>query len=182
MKKLISLAVLFSVFNLHAQDELYKRELPLNENERIEFIEVIEVPGKTQDELYISAKTWIAEDYNSANDVIQMDEKKAGKVIVKGIYSYTNWIKYKLHHILKIYVKENKARISLSGLVLKYSYQNMEAENPMRKTVIDGLYKKNGKPNKGAIYQKEQLLIFWETTKNRITAGLNKKGTDEDDW
>jgi hypothetical protein len=48
------------------------------------FSEVVEVPNVTKDELYIRGKSWFAKTFKSANNVIQMDDKDAGKIIGKG--------------------------------------------------------------------------------------------------
>jgi hypothetical protein len=49
-----------------------------------ELSEVIEVKGKTADQLYSSAREWFALTFKSANDVLQMDDPIAGKLIGKG--------------------------------------------------------------------------------------------------
>ncbi len=183
MKNILLIFLILSFSSLIAQEELYKRELPLNDDNRIEFEEIIEIPNKTKTDLYLLSKTWIIENYNSANDVIQMDDKEAGKIISKGIYSYLQYgIDYKLHHILKIYTKDGKVKINLSSLYFHYSFMDAKAETPIRELIIDGLYKKNGKVNMGSKEHKEKLILFWESTKNSIINELNNKADDEDDW
>lgn len=49
-----------------------------------EYSEVIQVEGKSTDQLYSSAREWFALTFNSANDVLQMDDPVAGKLIGKG--------------------------------------------------------------------------------------------------
>ena len=39
-------------------------------------------------DLYTKAKLWIAENFRSANDVIQLDSPETGTIICKGIYVY----------------------------------------------------------------------------------------------
>lgn len=183
MKNLICLFLLILTFDMQAQNELYKKELPLNDKNRIEFVEVIEVPGKSKDELYVYSKIWIAENYNSANNVIQLDDKTAGKIIVKGIYSYNmHTIAHKLYHTLEIYQKEGKVRISLTGLDLKYRFMDVNVTKQMRELVIDDLYKKNGNPYKGSKAQKENLIRYWESTKESIKKSVSENAGNEDDW
>lgn len=50
-----------------------------------DYSEVVKVPGKNVDQLYSSAKEWFAESFKSANDVLQLDDKPAGKLIGKGV-------------------------------------------------------------------------------------------------
>ena len=49
-----------------------------------EYSEVIEVPGKTADQLYSSAREWFAITFKSATDVLKMDDPVSGKLIGKG--------------------------------------------------------------------------------------------------
>ena len=67
MKKLL-LALLFT-FSMNAQ--------------------VFEVEGKSKDEIHSIINQWVAENYNSANNVIQMNDKEAGTIIVKGVTDIT---------------------------------------------------------------------------------------------
>ncbi|MCK9203427.1 MAG: DUF4468 domain-containing protein [Bacteroidales bacterium] len=50
----------------------------------ITYTEVVQVPGKTKDEIYFASKTFIATTFRSAKDVIQLDDKENGELIVKG--------------------------------------------------------------------------------------------------
>ena len=47
--------------------------------------QVFEVEGKSKDEIHSIINQWVAENYNSANNVIQMNDKEAGTIIVKGV-------------------------------------------------------------------------------------------------
>jgi len=49
-----------------------------------EYSEVIKVPGKMANQLYVSGREWFAEYFKSANSVLQMDDPVAGKLIGKG--------------------------------------------------------------------------------------------------
>jgi hypothetical protein len=176
-----TLLIITRCYLVNAQDELYKIELPLNENQKIEFVDIVEVPNKTMADLYLLAKEWIAINYVSANDVIQMDEKEIGKIIVKGIFIHRNMgVDYKYHHTLKIETKDGKARITLGDLNLEYSAFGVTINQPARELIIDNLYGKNGKLNKGAKEQKEEIIKFWNKTKEGINSKFKSK--IEDKW
>lgn len=51
-------------------------------NKPIEF--VLDAPGKTQSQLYSSAKTWVAETFVSGKAVIDEADKDSGRIIAKG--------------------------------------------------------------------------------------------------
>jgi hypothetical protein len=133
MKKLI-LIILFvsSVQQVYCQDilsELSKIEdtiLNLDIKEK-KITATINSNGKSKSEIYSSINRWVSVNYNSANDVIQMNDKESGIMIIKGLsaVSYINptratYTKTKvfpirnemlLNHLLEIKVKENKYRL-----------------------------------------------------------------------
>jgi hypothetical protein len=193
MKKILLFIFSLSVFSIIAQDTLYKMHLPLNDENKIEFIEIVEMPNKSQADLYTLCKGWIVENYNSANAVIQMDDKEAGKLIAKGFYEYHKEMTFscgtyqRVSHIIKLFTKDSKVRISLSNLISDVDYKNPvtnKMENltqPFEEIIIDKLYKPNGKPDKCNAKDKEEIIKFWIKTKESVKDYLNK-ATNDDDW
>jgi hypothetical protein len=88
---------------------------------------VFDTEGKTKAEIFASINIWIALNYNSAQNVVQLNDKESGNIIVKGINEavYRNVMKelypnnkymqeynsVKFNHTLEINVKDNKYRI-----------------------------------------------------------------------
>lgn len=177
----IYLAILLFPSLLFAQEGyLYKTDLPYDEFGNIKFERIFNFDSLSKDQLYSRAKTWFVENYKSANDVLQMDDKESGRLIAKGIHVYvvTDLVDFQfdLWHQLKVYVKDNKAKIVLEGLKVEYSGVTMT----MKELVSDEvLYKKNGKPKKGPKQHKENLLKFWIKTSANIKKALKE---DDDDW
>ena len=86
---------------------------------------IFDLKGKTKSEIFASVNKWISINYNSAKNVIQMNELESGTIIIKGI----NEIKYKnpqkliypnlaaelttmkFNHLIEINVKDDKLRI-----------------------------------------------------------------------
>jgi len=95
------------------------QELPKDEKSGFfSYHEVVKVDSISADELYSRAKPWIALTYKSANDVIQLDDQNAGRIIVKGnfeIIYYANqaWV----NHTLTIDFKEGRYRYDLTSFV-----------------------------------------------------------------
>lgn len=79
MKYLLLLILSFSCLLAQAQIDL-----PM-ENGKIIYTEVVTADDKSQDELYASAREWFAKTYNSANNVIQMEDKESGKLVGKAL-------------------------------------------------------------------------------------------------
>jgi len=84
---------------------------------------VVNVEGKTKNELYIRANTWMVETFNNAESVIQFSDKENG--IVTGKYIMTTIItstttSHGVYSMIKIQVKDGAARITITP----QSYQN----------------------------------------------------------
>lgn len=83
---------------------------------------VVEVPGVSKADLYTRANAWVANTYRSANAVIQMQDKEAGQLIVKGLTRVTvrslgmNADAGVVRHTLTIYVKDGRYKYVLTGL------------------------------------------------------------------
>lgn len=89
---------------------------------------VFEVGGKTKQDIHSVINKWVTLNYNSAQHVIQMNDKESGTIIIKGIneltYKNTQKIVYpnnkyieefvttKFNHILEFNIKDNKYRIT----------------------------------------------------------------------
>jgi hypothetical protein len=85
---------------------------------------VFEVKEKTKAEIYASINKWISINYNSAKNVVQMNDLESGTIIIKGIneVNYNNlmieilpkvqeYSKTNFNHLIEINIKDNKFRI-----------------------------------------------------------------------
>ena len=59
-----------------------------NSQNPLKFEQVFNYDGKTKDEIFSKTMLWVAEKYNSANDVVQLSDKDAGNIIVKAMYNH----------------------------------------------------------------------------------------------
>jgi len=82
-----SVFTLLSVSISFGQNESTK--LPIDpETNKITYSEVVLVDSiTTKQELYLNAKEWFVHAFNSAQNVIQFDDKESGKIIGKGLIS-----------------------------------------------------------------------------------------------
>jgi hypothetical protein len=117
MKKIISI-MLFITTITNAQE--YKLEEKTVTG-------IFEVKDKTKAEIFASINKWISINYNSAKNVIQMNDLESGTIIIKGIneVSYKNsmkeiypnnkyiqeYVSTKFNHLIEINIKDNKFRI-----------------------------------------------------------------------
>lgn len=77
--------------------------------------------SKTKEQLYSDTKMFIAEIWNSAQSVIQNDDKEKGLILVKGLSSQSLYYQMNNHewtysYTVKFYVKDNKYRIVIDNV------------------------------------------------------------------
>lgn len=85
-----------------------------------DYSEVIKVPGKTSNQLYVSAREWFAESFKSANEVLQMDDPLNGKLIGKGSMPISVKYKSAFNTIPIILHATYTIKISVKDSVYKY--------------------------------------------------------------
>ncbi len=78
---------------------------------------VVDIEGKSKDELYIKANNWMVETFNNAKSVIQFSDKENG--IIMGKYNMatiytTTTDSHDVISIIKIEVKDGKAKITIT--------------------------------------------------------------------
>lgn len=97
--------------------------LPTATDKQIQPItKVVDVNGKSKDQLYDESKIWIAKNFKSANSVIQYENKTDGKILGKGAIPFpcegfidcSAFGKDKVNFTIQIETKDNKARIVVS--------------------------------------------------------------------
>lgn len=166
-----------------------------------EYSGIVQVEGKTADELYVSARKWFAINFSSANNVLQMDDPVSGKLIGKGNRIIEHKIgKYPanitMHFTLSVDIKDGRYRYQIypTGFhpdngTEEYSYKLLEEI-----TTMDGLlayYKIKG--IKPGIIGKKQVERNLESNKQifdkinlelqnipeRLKAAMEKS---DDDW
>jgi hypothetical protein len=85
-----------------------------------EYTEVVTVEGKTADQLYSSAREWFAETFKSAQDVLQMDDPVAGKLIGKGMGSGRHKgmvsVPFSYEYQVKVFVKDGRYKYTIENI------------------------------------------------------------------
>lgn len=73
--------------NLFSQENIF----PIDSNTgKITYSEVIKIDSANSQELYVLANAWFAHSFVSAQNVIQLDDKEAGKIIGKGYFEVSD--------------------------------------------------------------------------------------------
>ena len=163
----------------------------------IQFDEVIKAEGKSVAEVYTTVKTWVATNFNSAQDVIQMDDPDNGILVCRGTFEYNNgggimgavldgWVFY----TLKVQVREGRYKVSVGNFTHKanpvkngvYDWSLgliTTRERAKEKGTVDGRQKKAWKKLKTVCEAKAYDLI--ERLKAATEQGAGLMDSD-DDW
>lgn len=125
-----------------------------------EYSEIIEVPGKSTDQLYVSARQWFAKTFVSSNEVLQMDDPVAGKLIGKGSTSVDEicgslgmikvamTIQFTTNFTISVAVKDGRYKCDVTNLLVSRSLPGNELnttdEKPYSYYLSKKEYFKNG--------------------------------------
>lgn len=113
--------------------------------------EIISIPDKTKDEIYIKANGWFVENFTSAESVIEFQDKEDGKVMGKYTFEYSEkGYLYRIKQVVDIDVKDEKVKVRMTdpyyalvgGTGNYYILETTKALNEVRKTwfiLIDDL-------------------------------------------
>lgn len=112
-------------FASFAQDTAIARIFPVKDG-RVYYEKVVTVDSSTKDQLYTKAKTWALQHYNSQKDAAQTDDRELGMLVYRGWFSDSYQspkvmgisapVELKYWHTLKLFIKENKARLVLDDV------------------------------------------------------------------
>lgn len=100
------------------QDDKLNGIIPLNAEGRLSYNANGKVEGATKEELFKRARKWFVKTYNSAKDVLQVNDASAGELIGKGStptvakVQRVTWHN-NVNHTLTLDVKDGRYRIEL---------------------------------------------------------------------
>lgn len=188
--KLLKISLLLSVFGIlffHIPT-ISAQDFPIDqESGKITYTEVVtlENNGATQEQLYSIAREWFATTYNSANDVLQMDDKELGKLIGKGglpIITTAYLTDSQVEFTISVFVKEGRYKYIITDLVHE-SYKGQDFSGGALENVKPdcpgmNMMKKGWKQVKEQTAERVVEII---TDLKKTMAGGEGKASD-DDW
>lgn len=184
MKKYITLSIsLFISFATFSQTTLPEKD------GIIVYSEVVQLDSTyKKDQLFLAAKKWFAETYKSANDVIQMQDKEAGEIIGKGLFSTFLKMPFPLigesvnvYHTVKISVKDGRYRYEITDIYGKYySSPSTYSSGGWNTVQVTNTPYKYNKKNMAAFNESihKHILGLIETIKD----SMNKYKKESEDW
>jgi len=177
----------------------HSREIPYNEG-RIEFEKIIDMEGKTKDELYILVRSWMIGRFKLTADAIQrvlIENEAIGSLAINNISdglisvtppnspTFSNWINFNL----TIRVKDDKCKITLSNFI--YHYEKGRIFNDKFKETNNinvENFVKDWRSEKGVIMSHwyQGLMMMFYCAEDKIIPDFEKsmiaKEKDDDDW
>ncbi|MCX6311222.1 MAG: DUF4468 domain-containing protein [Bacteroidetes bacterium] len=115
----------------------FVKELPVNPSTHlVTFSDTVIFKSSNKNKIYSKCKEWIATTWKSANDVIQMDDKESGVIIIKGwdnVYVTTTAklipeTQYKMWFTIKLTIRDNFVKMDVFDIFLE-SYPNPNQYN-----------------------------------------------------
>ena len=93
--------------------------LSLDKNNGLTYVQVIQAPGRTKDELYVLLNYWFTSTFNDANSVIKLNDKELGTIIAQGYVSSIaqhiggmSTYDVSVKPVIKCDIKDEKVRIT----------------------------------------------------------------------
>lgn len=155
----------------------FSQEINITSNDYPKYQGVISLEGKSSYDIYKNIKLWIADNFKSANDVIQMDDNESGIIVVKGIIpislktmvgAYT----YSMYTSFKFEIKDGKFR---------YTAEVASIVDPKAPTSGDLVTSINNKPDgKYQVAAKNNITTTINNCIESLVASLKKADTIED--
>jgi len=92
--------------------------------ENLIYTDVVQVDSVSKAELYTRAKLWFATTYNSASDVLQIEDKDAGQLVGKAIFTYDpsflsscEIVRGTIKYTIKVFVKEGRYKYEITDFI-----------------------------------------------------------------
>jgi hypothetical protein len=128
MRKILLIVLLMPLFVTAQQNP--KSDLPIDSiTKKVTYTLVREIPGVKQRQLYLRAKEWVAINFNSAQNVIKLDD--TSKLVIKAFSSYTQVVKKKvtdtkLWFTITISLKSSKYKFEVTDFETQLPGQEKE--------------------------------------------------------
>lgn len=103
--------------------------------EKLTFSEVIPTENLSKMDIYAALRGWVATSYNSAQDVIQMDDKDTGIIICSALFEYSyGKLQYKAYegvikYTLKLQIKDGRFKAEMGNIIHQNNRGNSEKCN-----------------------------------------------------
>lgn len=165
---------------------IYHEYLPL-ENGEITYSEVVPVENVDKDELFVRANEWIVKSFNSSKDVIQFNDKEAGRIVCKTLTTLSagkgmSAAIMEIHYLITIETRDGRYRIAATDFIHHYSVKvgqiTNEGENRLEQYFL--LKEPKKKELEMNMELARKLSTFIEGVFFSAEASISE--TKDDDW
>jgi hypothetical protein len=125
LKNVMFLMSAMLILTLNSFGQTQKTNIYPVVNGEIVYMSVVNVDSTKSNELYVRANEWFVNTFKSAKDVIQLNDKEAGKIIGKGFFSTGL---FTIHFTIEIQTKDGKYKYAFSNFICK-SMEGSHYEN-----------------------------------------------------
>lgn len=167
-------------------------EFKRNDDDRIEYSEVVQLEGATKDQLYNAARLWYANYFRDSKEVLELDDREGGILVGTGwgdIYANIGitTVKNKFWRTVKIQVKEGRYKYTIGSLDLEtYADQYSDSVKFSLEDSPISTYpeKMKGKAQMRKVQKqfKEEIIADLQGMCNSIKSALNQSSKADDDW
>jgi Domain of unknown function (DUF4468) with TBP-like fold len=127
------------------------------------------VYGVSAKELYSRARAWVAAAYNSAPNVLKLDDPQSGKLIIKGVFPDSS-----VSHTVTIEFKDGKYRYALGDLIESPDSLNGYEATPLEKALGGHGGMQNAKA--GIVRDEIRMLVI------ALTAAMQRPTPASSNW
>ena len=185
-----------------------KTSYPLDMNNQITTTNVLEIPNKSKDDIFIAAHAWFNASFNDGKSVVQMADKNAGVILAKGFLrgvghrdGFSKSVTVSAYVIIRLDIKDSKVRLITT--IQDYEMAQATGVGLAVMGALGGTYVDNSKapfsimPQDGYPFSEKNKQYKRETSigyasciayslllKQKVESALKLgiTGTDGDDW
>ena len=160
----------------------------LDDNENVTVVKVIEVPELKKDEIFNRALNYFTYNYVSGKSVIQIQDKDNGLIVGKGIYDNVITTYVDAWHILRVDVKDGRARVIVT--LTEYDKKLVGGNTPPSYSTmkVTQAYPINPKGGQKTVMTKAFYKAFkkannsLDAVEKAIKEGSTSKAIENSDW
>lgn len=84
---------------------------------------VVEVPNHTKSEIYVKANAWFVETFNSAESVIEFQDRESGRIMGKYVFTYNEGVyTHAVRQTISLDCRDNRVRIVINDPYFKTTH------------------------------------------------------------
>lgn len=201
MKKLVFIVLIAITANLYSQSKSemlaeLNGQYNVDENGNVTIFKVLDSINLSKDEIYNRALNYFTYNYVSGKSVIQSQDKEKGNIVAKGIYENVHTgtnaslatFNISTWHIIRVDIKDNKARIIISLTNYDQVISGGNSQNVYKTSFIKDEFPINPKGYYETIMTKafyksyKKALSSLNAIEKTIKEGNTSKSIEQSNW